>query len=296
MYRNESSFLIDRVGTQQPDTNMAMTRIADNSTNAKTVSSTAPPASISTDTVVQDFWLHNLLEADGITEWVVDEISPWLGSQVLEVGCGIGTYTVKFAAKSQKVTAIDMEQVFAEETARRVASLANVQVIAGDVTNASDPLLNREGFDSVVLLDVLEHIEFDVDLLTRLRSKLKVGGHLIVKVPAMPSLYSPMDAAIGHWRRYDKRGLVSTIRRAGFEAVDVWSFNALAILGWWWNGRIVKRTAPPAGQIALFNSLTPIIRRFDKLARLICGSSLIAIGQRPAARRHETQTVRIKQK
>ena len=283
MYRNENSFLINRFEPRERGRKMATTRKADDSVNGEIMSSTAPPTSTSTDTVIQDFWLHNLLQADAFAEWVVDEISPWLGQRVLEVGCGIGTYTVKFAAKSQEVTAIDMERTFAEETARRVASLSNVQIIAGDVTNTSDPLLNCEGFDSAVLLDVLEHIELDVDLLTRLRSKLKVGGHLIVKVPAIPSLYSPMDAAIGHWRRYDKKGFVSTIRRAGFEQVDVWSFNALAILGWWWNGRIVKRTAPPAEQIALFNVLTPLIRRVDKLARLITGSSLIAIARRPVA-------------
>jgi 2-polyprenyl-3-methyl-5-hydroxy-6-metoxy-1,4-benzoquinol methylase len=282
MYRDDNSLLIESAHPHRLGRNMAKTRIADHSVNGEVVSSITARGAVRTDTVIQDFWLHNLLKADAFAEWVIDEISPWLGRHVLEVGCGIGTYTVKFAGKSQMVTAIDMEQGFAEETARRVATLSNVQVISGDVTNVSDPLLDRGSFDSVVLLDVLEHIEFDVDLLRRLHSKLKVGGHLIVKVPAMPSLYSPMDAAIGHWRRYDKRGLVSTVRLAGYETVDVWSFNALAILGWWWNGRIVKRTAPPAEQIALFNVLTPIIRPLDKLARLVCGSSLIAIARRPA--------------
>jgi SAM-dependent methyltransferase len=134
------------------------------------------------------------------------------------------------------------------------------------------------GFDTVVLMDVLEHIERDVSLLERLRSRLKPGGCIIIKVPAMPSLYCAMDQAIGHWRRYDRQNLSRTILFAGFQVVEIRPFNAFGVPGWWWNG-MLKRRSPPADQIALFNRLTPIFRPLDKLARHFFASSLIGIGR-----------------
>ena len=174
---------------------------------------------VTTDTAVQSFWLQNLSKADAFTRWVLGEISPWLGQRVLEVGCGIGTYTEEMAVGSRKIVAMDMERTFVDAALRRLGHHPNVQLICGDATEADAAKPDDEAFDTVVLLDVLEHIEDDVALLARLRARLAPGGHLILKVPAMPSLYSPMDEAIGHWRRYDKRGLTEAITRAGLEVV-----------------------------------------------------------------------------
>src|SRR5580704_10235188 len=144
---------------------------------------------VTTDTAVQDFWLQNLSKADAFTHWVLDEISPWLGQRVLEVGCGIGTYTAEMAAGARKIVAMDMERTFVAEAAERLRQYPNVQLICGDATATDIPRPDGEAFDTVVLLDVLEHIEDDVGLLSRLGVKLGPGGHLILKVPAMPSLY-----------------------------------------------------------------------------------------------------------
>jgi 2-polyprenyl-3-methyl-5-hydroxy-6-metoxy-1,4-benzoquinol methylase len=237
-----------------------------------------------TDTAVQAFWLENLSQADAFTRWVLSEISPWLGQRVLEVGCGIGTYTAEMAAGSRQIVAMDMEPAFVAEAVRRLGQFPNVALICGDATAADTPKSNDAAFDTVVLLDVLEHIEDDVALLARLRARLAPGGHLIVKVPAMPSLYSPMDEAIGHWRRYDKSGLSAVVAGAGLELVQIWSFNAAAVPGWWWNGRARKLRSPPKEQVALFNRLVPMLRPLDRFARLFCGISLFAVARRPAGR------------
>jgi SAM-dependent methyltransferase len=236
-----------------------------------------------TNHAIQDFWLQNLLKADAFTRWVVDEISPWLGQRVLEVGCGVGTYTAELAVGSRNIVSVDMESGFVEQAIQRVGPLPNVQIICADATQIDIPTPHNEGFDTVILLDVLEHIEHDVDLLVRLRSRVMPGGHLVLKVPAMPSLYSPMDQAIGHWRRYDKNTLRSVIQRAGFEVVNVWPFNAFAVPGWWLNGKVLKRRSPPGEQIDFFNRLVPILCPLDRVARLVCGISLIAIGRRPSS-------------
>jgi 2-polyprenyl-3-methyl-5-hydroxy-6-metoxy-1,4-benzoquinol methylase len=241
----------------------------------------AKECQVTTDTAVQAFWLQNLSHAEAFTHWVLEEISPWLGQRILEVGCGIGTYTAELAMGARTITAMDMECAFVDEAVRRLGHHSNVRLLCGDATAADMPKSDDEAFDTVILLDVLEHIEDDVALLARLGARLRPAGYLILKVPAMPSLYSPMDKAIGHWRRYDKAGLAAVIARAGLEPVRIWSFNAAAVPAWWWNGRVLKRRSPPRQQVALYNRLVPVLRRLDRLARLVCGASLLAVARRP---------------
>jgi 2-polyprenyl-3-methyl-5-hydroxy-6-metoxy-1,4-benzoquinol methylase len=236
---------------------------------------------VTTDTAVQAFWLQHLSQADAFTRWVLDEISPWLGQRILEVGCGIGTYTAELATGARQITAMDMERAFVDEAARRLRQHPNVRLICGDATAPDTAKADGAGFDTVILLDVLEHIEDDRALLAALGARLEPGGRLILKVPAMPSLYSPMDAAIGHWRRYDKAALTAAVAGAGLEVVRIWSFNAAAVPAWWWNGRVLKRRSPPQEQVALYNRLVPVLRPLDRLARLFCGISLFAVARRP---------------
>jgi SAM-dependent methyltransferase len=225
----------------------------------------------------QNFWLENLADADGYTRWVLDEIVPFLGRRILEVGCGTGTYTVPLGRTGHSITGVDIDRAYAEETARLAAGLANVTVRQGDATDPGCDL--GAAFDTVMLIDVLEHIEDDVALLTRLRSRLEADGRIVLKVPAIKALYSPMDKAIGHWRRYDRAGLQGALTGAGFTVERIWSFNAFAVPGWWLNGRVLGRETPTGDQVALFNRLIPVLRPLDRLLRHVGGLSFFAVGR-----------------
>lgn len=230
----------------------------------------------------QDFWLSNLSAADAYTRWILDEATPWLGNRILEVGCGTGTYTVPLAMAGHQMVSVDIDPAYVAEAARRTAALPGVTIRQVDVTAADAGL--GEDFDSVVLFDVLEHIEDDVALLACLRQRLKPGGSIVLKVPAGKGLHSPMDDAIGHWRRYDRASLVAALSASGFELPKLWRFNAFAVPGWWFNGRVLGRTTPPAEQVRLFNKLIPVLRPFDRLFRHVAGLSWFAVAYRPANR------------
>jgi SAM-dependent methyltransferase len=237
-----------------------------------------PPASPSGPRA-QDFWLANLSTADAYTRWILDEVQPWLGRRILEVGCGTGNFTVPLAAAGHELVSIDIDAEYVKATARRTAGFPKVTIRHADVTDIDCAL--GEGFDSVVMFDVLEHIEDDVTLLEALRSRLRPGGHVVLKVPAIKALHSPMDDAIGHWRRYDRATLTMALSTAGFELVKLWRFNAFAVPGWWLNGRLLKRETPPAEQLRLFNVLIPLLRPLDHVFRHVTGLSYFAIGRRP---------------
>ena len=221
----------------------------------------------------QDFWLENLGEADRFNRWVLSRYERHLGPEVLEVGCGSGNFSVLMAARGHKVTGIDIEPAYVAAAQKRLADFAGSSAAVGDATAAEF----AARFDTVVALDVLEHIADDAAFLERLRGALKPGGKIVLKVPAGPRLHSPMDDAIGHHRRYDRGSLAATLRRAGFEPVEIGHINMPGVFGWWWNGKVLKRDNPPAEQVRLFEALVPLFRAAETVLPLPLGLSLIAI-------------------
>jgi len=229
------------------------------------------------DQGAQDFWLDKLGVAHRFNAWVFSCFRRYLGRNVLEVGCGSGNFTTLIAADGHKVTGCDLHAPYVEIARARLAAYPEARVLCADATQAEF----GGGYDTVVLLDVLEHIEDDVGFLTHLRATLLPGGRIILKVPANRWLFCGMDTAIGHYRRYDKSSLRDKLRAGGFEVVEQLHFNAFAAFGWFLNGKILQRTTPPAEQLAAFERLVPLFRFVEGAGRMPFGISLIAVGEVP---------------
>lgn len=232
-----------------------------------------------TSTNPQTFWLENLKLADNYNNWIFSQIAPHLGRSVLEVGCGNGNFTVLLAEYCDRVMAVDIDASYIDQARSRLAHKPGVEVLQADATDAAQ-IKARSQFDSVVMLDVLEHIQDDVQLLRSLGQYLQPHGKLVVKVPALEWLYSPMDSAIGHYRRYSKNKLGETFAAAGFSDLQIWYFNLAGIPGWWLNGRVLRRTTPGTGQVGLFNKLVPLFQSMESRMPVPAGLSLYAVGTR----------------
>lgn len=221
----------------------------------------------------QTFWLENLQQANRYNNWIFSQILPHLGSEVLEVGCGNGNFTVLLAQKCSRVVAVDLNEDYVLVTKSRLKGNSGVEVLVADATQ----LQEKRYYDRVIMLDVLEHIEDDIQILYQLKNCLKPGGKLIVKVPALECLYSPMDKAIGHYRRYNKKTLINTLRKANFSHPSVWYFNVAGICGWWFNGKVLGCTTPPAEQVGLFNEIVPFLSVIEARIKLPIGLSLFGV-------------------
>lgn len=215
-------------------------------------------------------------DTQALNLWVFSQFAHALGTEILEVGCGNGNFTALLGGSGARVLGIDIDPAFVGEARAATAHLDNVTIEHADITKHHQD----KRFDTVVMLDVLEHIEDDIALLANLKERIKPGGSLIVKTPAMPSLYGSLDKAVGHFRRYSRRDLSSRLLRAGFDRIDVHAFNAAGVLGWWINGSLLGRTVPPAGQLKSFNRLVPVFRRLDRLVPAGIGLSLVGIARR----------------
>jgi 2-polyprenyl-3-methyl-5-hydroxy-6-metoxy-1,4-benzoquinol methylase len=226
----------------------------------------------------QTFWLENLKLADNYNNWIFSQILPHLGNSVMEVGCGNGNFTVLLAEHCDRAMAIDIDTSYVAQAKDRLAHKPNVNVIQADITQSHWRSPCDSVFDSVVMLDVLEHMQDDVGLLRSLCDYLQPHGKLVVKVPALEWLYSPMDREIGHYRRYSKTKLSQTFNAAGFTNPSIWYFNMAGIPGWWLNGKVLGRTTPGTEQVGLFNKLVPLFRSMESVLPVPIGLSLYAVG------------------
>ena len=143
------------------------------------------------------------------------------------------------------------------------------------------PRLAAERFDTIVCLNVLEHIEDDVTSLRSMRALLQPGGRLVLLVPALPALYGTLDEALGHFRRYRPAELAAKFTDAGFRLAHVEYFNLAGVLGWWLIGRVLRRRLIPRCALKWYDALVPLFR-LETLMPWRIGQSLIAIGEVPS--------------
>ena len=149
-----------------------------------------------------------------------------------------------------------------------------------DITAPAVLELARFNFDTVIALNVLEHIGPEKEALRHIRQLLGPSGRFIVVVPALPWLYGSMDRSIGHYRRYTAQTLREHLEQAGFSIALLRYYNLPGVLGWWLNGRVLRQTVPPTGQLRLFNLLVPLVRAVERRLPMPLGLSLMAAAER----------------
>jgi 2-polyprenyl-3-methyl-5-hydroxy-6-metoxy-1,4-benzoquinol methylase len=223
--------------------------------------------------------LNQLAELDRYNHWIYEHISHALGRRVIEAGAGTGNITQFLCAEGREVMATDVVPSYRIELEQLFAGRPNVRVGKFDLTMKAPDEFVADPYDSIVCLNVLEHIEDDLFALAQMRDALSAEGNLALLVPAHRFLYGAFDRAVGHFRRYEKRELADKLKKTGFAVREMKFFSLAATLPWLINGRLLKRDYIPAGQANLANLLVPLL----KLERLIgppCGLSLIVIAQK----------------
>jgi len=216
--------------------------------------------------------------ATKFTQWVMDRIRPYLSGVVLEVGAGIGN-NVRAMLGQDRVVAAECDPDYLDVLRNAFANRRRVTVACWDITQprpADVPLV-----DTVVCSNVLEHIKEDDKALRHMSSALRPGGRLVLVVPAGRRLYGSLDRVLGHHRRYDGEQLSQELRAMGFRIEASFTMNKVGVLGWWLNGRLLKRRVMGRFQIKVFNTLVPLLRVIDPVLPW-SGLSLVVVGQKPA--------------
>ncbi len=205
-------------------------------------------------------------------QYWASKVRPLLGDRVLEVGAGIGTNTSLLLAGQASWLALEPDPEQCAKIRKQVSDDA-VLVHAGTLADIDA----SQKFDSIIYIDVLEHIEDDRTELARAMTFLNKGGKLIILSPAHQSLFSPFDSAVGHFRRYSKATLRAVVPPTALVE-KIFYLDSVGCVASWANAKLMKSSMPSAGQIKLWDGLmVPLSRLLDPLTGYRVGKTIVMV-------------------
>jgi glycosyltransferase involved in cell wall biosynthesis len=223
--------------------------------------------------------LGRLNRAPRFTKWMADVIRPYVGEKVLEIGAGTGNLTLQLVPR-KLYWASDINPLYLTylENISRNRPYLHVGYTDGQF---GETYPTGKQFDTVICLNVVEHLVNDLGVLQNIHEALGQGGRAIILVPCGPWLLGTLDEVLGHQRRYTRGQLEGLASRAGFRVETMLEFNRVGVIAWWINGKLLRRHTFGFMQIKLLNLLTPLFRVLDKFLPWP-PLSLIAVLRKPS--------------
>jgi glycosyltransferase involved in cell wall biosynthesis len=208
--------------------------------------------------------LADLATTRRFNPWMGETLRPFIGDRVLEIGAGIGNLTSQFIPRDLYV-ASEINPNYLHYLRSYSFGKPYLRIKEADVVNPDDFHDLENQFDTVIMLNVLEHLENESQALRNVWSALEPGGKAIVLVPQHPGLFGTLDEALEHKRRYKPQDLEQALKGAGFRVERIFDFNRFSVPGWWLNGRVLRRKRFSRLQLKLTDTLMPVFKRIEGL-------------------------------
>lgn len=216
---------------------------------------------------------------DRYDDWLVREFRPYLGNRIIEIGCGLGNLFSKLKDYDLLV-GIDNSNESISDVKSRYSKNPKIKVYNKSIIDPDVESLSELEINTAISLNVFEHIDQDELAVQNTRKLLQPRGIFILIVPAHNFLYGTMDKSIGHYRRYSKGSMKILLEKNGFSIVRQKYINMVGAMGWFVNGRILKKTVPPTGQLKYLNKLIPLFEGVENLFFPPFGVSLLTVAQK----------------
>lgn len=218
-------------------------------------------------------------ESGNFNNWKFQKIRPYIKGDILEIGSGIGTFSKRLLEhfSNNEVVLSDSDEKFIEYLRKKFTG-KNCKIEKFDLNSLPDTKsLGYDRFDTIICIDVIEHVKNDQFALNQMFRLLRKGGYLLIITPCNPSLYNKHDEMSGHYRRYTKEELKKKVKKANFSIEKIKYFNYIGMYGWKLSGKDPSRISK---LFNLYDKLIPIIKVIDIFMSKINGQSLIAILQK----------------
>lgn len=226
--------------------------------------------------------LEDLGDMPNYNGWIVDHFAPWLNGRAVEIGAGLGTISERLRANVDHLDLVEPSP----DLARRLGDKfgADPDLTVSDQTlEAWMAGVRPATYDSIVMVNVLEHIEDDFSAARGLHEALKTGGALLIFVPALPFLFSKLDKIYGHYRRYTKPTLHDCVSAAGFEIEKLHYVDVAGVLPWWLLNTVLGKTSFHAPSLQVYDKVVvPVTRTCESVLRPPFGKNLILIARKVA--------------
>ena len=239
-------------------------------------------------TLLWNLWMSDIrfsypgkdLEAMSFAEnyhaWIRDEITPFLGDRVAEIGAGSGNFSqMLLETPLKELKSFEPSGQMFPILAQNFERFAHAKCTNDFYGNCAQD--HQEYFDTVCYINVLEHIEHDLEELKIAYSTLKKGGRLVIFVPALMSLMSDFDRSIGHFRRYHKAPLQKLIEDAGFKVIKNHYFDSLGVFPWWLVFVKLRKNLQGSNVSAYDKFVIPFLRKLEKIFTPPFGKNLLCV-------------------
>lgn len=226
--------------------------------------------------------LEVIAKADLFNRWMYDEFKHQLKGEILEIGSGIGNISKLVIAEGHSITLSDYNEEYCNSLRKSFIDYKNVrEILSIDLLHPDfhgKYSAYQENFDSIFLLNVIEHLENDLLAVRNCSFLLKPKGRLILLAPAYSWLFCSFDKQLGHHRRYSLRSLKNLLKKNNFNIGSGSYFNFAGIGGWLLFGKILHQKKLSRGEMSAFNKIVPIAKIIDKLFAKKTGLSIIVSG------------------
>lgn len=231
--------------------------------------------------------LNVIADADKFNSWMYQTIKPFTYGSILEIGSGIGNISKYFIQNNYSITLSDFDEFYLDRLKKDFSSNNNVKDFQSIDLQKKDFQTEyenlKESFDTIIMLNVLEHLEDDGYAIHNCRYMLKENGTFIILVPAYSFLYSRMDKELNHFRRYTSTSLKSKIIAGDFSVRKSFYFNFLGIFAWLY-GKILRIKVLPSSEMNFFNKLVPLGKVLDKIVFNKIGLSAIVVAKKQSSK------------
>lgn len=217
--------------------------------------------------------------------WQLEQFEPVLGRRILEIGCGVGGI-LELLGTRERLVGLEIEPELARFAQERFAARPECDVFAADIAALDEALaarLREERFDTIVSINVLEHILNDGAALSQIAEILAPGGHLALLVPAHMALYGAYDELDGHHRRYSRASLRQALAHTDLRPLEIRYFNSVGAVGWWVQYKLLRRQVHGQGSFGAMNRIIPWLRPLERAIAPPFGLSAIALCRKEAA-------------
>jgi SAM-dependent methyltransferase len=225
--------------------------------------------------------LDAVAEAVNYYDWIMDCFAPSVGERSIEAGAGTGTVSnlILNRAHAKQLDLVEPATNNVPALRARFAGDPRVSIHHGYL----EDLVGSLKADSVIAVNVLEHVERDDEFLKAAYDLLNPGGSLLLLVPALPAIFGSLDRAFEHFRRYTRSGIKRSIINNGFEIEKLEYLNLLGVAAWFVSGRVMHRTTLGRAQVRFYDRwVIPILRRIESVITLPIGQSLLVIARKPS--------------
>jgi len=220
--------------------------------------------------------------ADKFNKWTYQAINPFCKGKILEIGSGVGNISQFFVKENKPIFLSDIRPNYRELLKSKFMldddHVLNIDIAHPNFSNQNPEILGE--FDTIICLNVVEHIEDDNLAIENMLKLLKKEGHLIVLVPAFQSIFNGIDIILEHYRRYNKKTIKKLMLNHG-TLIKSFYFNSMGVLAWFIFGKLLKSKTIPEGEMKIYNYLVPIIKLIDKLVLQKVGLSIVCVIKKP---------------